>query len=124
MTVAFENNPSMKNSCHAARIAPAQKGKALSFFSPKIAVSDVSHKKPKCISMSKNSATTCYPAVEMWYYIFQFGRHTKFADAVTQLLYAANSQSNYALQTWHTKFKGIIVPCIPLKERLKQVKKV
>jgi outer membrane protein len=97
--IAFENNPSTKKSWQAARIAAAQSGKAASIFFPKITVSGVAEKAEANTPMSKNSATTFYPAIEMQYSIFQFGGHTKFADAARQLLYAANYQHNHALQT-------------------------
>lgn len=99
LDIAFENNPSTKKSWQAARMAAAQSGKAASIFFPRITMSGVTEKSETNTLGLKNSATTFYPAIEIQYSIFQFGGHTKYADAARQLLYAANYQHNRALQT-------------------------
>ncbi|MDR2603027.1 MAG: TolC family protein [Puniceicoccales bacterium] len=99
LDIAFENNPSTKKSWQAARIAAAQSGKAASIFFPKVTISGVAEKLETNTLGLKNSATAFYPAIEIQYSIFQFGGHTKYADAARQLLYAANYQHNRDLQT-------------------------
>jgi outer membrane protein TolC len=99
LDIAFENNPSTKKSWQAARIAAAQSGKATSIFFPKVTMSGMAEKSETNTPGLKNSATAFYPAIEIQYSIFQFGGHTRYADATRQLLYAANYQYNRALQT-------------------------
>ncbi|MDR2628677.1 MAG: TolC family protein [Puniceicoccales bacterium] len=99
LDIAFENNPSTKKSWQAARIAAAQSGKAASIFFPKVTISGMVEKSEANAPGLKSSTTAFYPAIEMQYSIFQFGGHTKYANAAKQLLYAANYQYNRALQT-------------------------
>ncbi|MDR1433328.1 MAG: TolC family protein [Puniceicoccales bacterium] len=99
LDIAFENSPVTKKSWHAARIAAAQSGKASSIFFPKITISGVAEKTESNLPATSSRATDFYPAVELQYSIFQFGGRLKSADAAKQLLYAANYQHNWALQT-------------------------
>jgi outer membrane protein TolC len=99
LDIAFENSPITKKSWHAARIAAAQKGKAVSIFFPKVTISGVADRAEIGSPGMKSNATSFYPAIEIQCSVFQFGGHAESVEAARQLLYAANYQYNRDLQT-------------------------